>query len=111
MIRVLIKASSPIAKAGLGSLLQAHSGLRLVEESSGDVRGMGADSPPDVLLVEAMTLADPAARKAMDWAGAGGPVVMLVRNPAAEAVAEALRMGVKAVLQQRPERGGNCGGD
>jgi DNA-binding NarL/FixJ family response regulator len=59
---------------------------------------MGTDSPPDVLLVEAMTLADPAARKAMDWAIAGGPVVMLVRNPAAEAVAEALRTGVKAVL-------------
>jgi len=50
------------------------------------------------LLVEAETLADPAARKAMDWARAGGPVVLLVRNPAAEAVAEALRGGVKAVL-------------
>jgi DNA-binding NarL/FixJ family response regulator len=98
MIRVLIKASSPIAKAGLESLLQAHSALRLIEEFSGDARGMGTDSPPDVLLVEAMTLADPPARKAMDWAGAGGPVVMLVRNPAAEAVAEALRAGVKAVL-------------
>jgi DNA-binding NarL/FixJ family response regulator len=98
MIRVLIKASSPIAKAGLESLLQAHSGLRLAEESSVDGRGMAAHSPPDVLLVEAITLADPAARQAMDWAGAGGPVVMLVRNPAAEAVAEALRTGVKAVL-------------
>ena len=98
MIRVLIKASSPIAKAGLESLLQAHSGLRLVEESSGDAQGMAADSPPDVLLVEAITLSDPAARKAMDWASEGGPVVLLVRNPAAEAVAEALRTGVKAVL-------------
>ena len=98
MIRVLIKASSPIAKAGLESLLRAHSGLRFVEESSGDARGLAADSPPDVLLVEAITLADPAARRAMDWAGAGGPVVMLVRNPAAEAVAEALRAGVRAVL-------------
>ena len=34
----------------------------------------------------------------MDWAVQAGPVVMLVRNPAAEAVAEALRAGVKAVL-------------
>ena len=73
MIRVLVKASSPIAKAGLESLLQAHSAVRLVEESSGEGRGMEADSPPDVLLVEAGTLADPAARKAMDWASAGGP--------------------------------------
>jgi len=101
MIRVLVKASSPIAKAGLERLLQAHSALRLVEEYSGDVRGMGADSPPDVLLVEAGTLSEPTARKAMDWAGAGGPVVLLVPNPAAEAVAEALRAGVKAVLSSR----------
>jgi DNA-binding NarL/FixJ family response regulator len=98
MIRVLVKASSPIAKAGLESLLRANSAVRLVEDSSGDGRGMGTDSPPDVLLAEAGTLADPAARKAMDWASAGGPVVLLVRNPAAEAVAEALRTGVKAVL-------------
>jgi DNA-binding NarL/FixJ family response regulator len=98
MIRVLAKAASRIAKAGLESLLQAHPAQRLVEESSGDGRGMGVESLPDVLLVEAVTLADPAARKAMDWAGAGGPVVMWVNNPAAEAVAEALRAGVKAVL-------------
>jgi len=98
MIRVLVNASSPIAKAGLESLLAAHSALRFVEDSYDYGRGTGADSTPDVLLVEAATLADPAARKAMDWASAGGPVVMLVRNPAAEAVAEALRTGVKAVL-------------
>ena len=98
MIRVLVKASSPIARAGLESLLQAHPALRLVEDSFGDVRGIEAESPPDVLLVEAETLADPAAREAMDWAVAGGPVVLLVNNPATEAVREALRAGVKAVL-------------
>ena len=98
MIRVLVKASSPIVKAGLESLLRAHPALRLVKDSSGDGPGIGADSSPDVLLVEAGTLADPAARTALDWAGAGGPVVMLVHDPAAEAVAEALRAGVKAVL-------------
>ncbi len=98
MIRVLVKASSPIARAGLESLLEAHPALRLVEDSSGDAQGIEAESPPDVLLVEGETLADHAAREAMDWAGAGGPVVLLVRNPAAEAVAEALRAGVKAVL-------------
>ena len=98
MIRVLVKASSPIAKAGLETLLQAHSAFRLVQDSSGESRGNGADSPPDVLLVEAATLAESAARKAMDRAAAGGPVVLLVRNPAAEAVADALRAGVKAVL-------------
>jgi DNA-binding NarL/FixJ family response regulator len=98
MIRVLVKASSPIARAGLESLLQAHPALGLVEDSFGDARGIEAESPPDVLLVEAETLADPAAREAMDWAVAGGPVVLLVHNPATEAVREALRAGVKAVL-------------
>ena len=73
MIGVLVRASSPIARAGLESLLRAHSALRLV-------------------------LTDSAARKAMDRAAAGQPVVLLVRNPAAEAVADALRAGVKAVL-------------
>lgn len=98
MIRVLVQASSPIAKAGLESLLQAYSALRVVENSAEDARTMAVDSPPDVLLVEAETLADVAARKAIDWAAAGGPVVLLAHHPTAESVAEALRTGVKAVL-------------
>jgi len=98
MIRVLVKASSPISRAGLESLLHAHPALRLVEDSSGNATGTEAESPPDVLLVEAETLADPGAREGMDWAGAGGPVVLLVRHPATEPVADALRAGVKAVL-------------
>jgi DNA-binding NarL/FixJ family response regulator len=91
MIRVAIKASSPLAKAGLETLLHAQPGLGLVEDS-------GIDSPPDVLLVECETFAAPAAREAIEWASAGGPVVMLVRNPATEPVGEALRAGVRAVL-------------
>lgn len=98
MIRVLVKASSAIAKAGLESLLQASAGVRLVEESSPDARTMSSDLPADVLLVEASTLADSAARGGVEWAAAGGPVVMLIHNFTPEAVADALRAGVKAVL-------------
>jgi len=100
MIWVLIKASSAIVKAGLESLLRGNSDLRLAGDSPGRARGTGpaAESPPDVLLVEAETLADSSVREAMDWALAGGPVVVLVRNPAVEPVADALRAGVKAVL-------------
>jgi DNA-binding NarL/FixJ family response regulator len=87
-----------MARVRLASRLQAHPALRLVGDSFGDARRIEAESPPDVLLVEAETLADPAAREALDWAGAGGPVVLLVGDPAIEAVAEALRAGVKAVL-------------
>ena len=98
MIRVLVKASSPIARAGLESLLRAHPGVRLVEESSPGTRSLATDEPADVLLIETSTPADPAAREALDWAGAGGPVVMLVRDATPEAVAGALRAGVRAVL-------------
>jgi DNA-binding NarL/FixJ family response regulator len=98
MIRVLVKASSPMAKAGLESLLRPYSALRLVDEQSKDARGFESELPADVLLVEADTLSDPAARDALDWASTGAAAVLLVRNPAAEPVTEALRAGVRAVL-------------
>ena len=99
MINVLVKASSPIAKAGLESLLRPYSDLRLVEDLSKDVQGVESELPADVLLVEADTLSDPGAREALDWAGVGAAAVLLIRNPAAEPVAEALRAGLKAVLR------------
>jgi NarL family two-component system response regulator YdfI len=98
MIRVLVKASSPIVRAGLESLLRPDTHVLLVEDSPGHGRKTDTESPPDVLLVESSTLAENSAREAIDWAAAGGTVVLLVRDPAAEAVAEALRAGVKAVL-------------
>ena len=98
MTRVLIKASSRLAQAGLESLLSSHPALQVVEDLTGNARGVESESPPDVLLVETNTLADPAAHEAIDWAGEGGSVVLLVRNPALEPVAEALRAGVRAVL-------------
>ncbi len=100
MIRVLVKASSPIAKAGLESLLQGHSAVQLVGDSSADNAGSAHtfESESDVLVVEAESFADHSAHEAMDWAAAGGPAVLLVRDAAPEAIAEALRAGVKAVL-------------
>ena len=98
MIRVLVKASSPMTKAGLEGLLRPYSALRLVEDPSMDVRGVESELPADVLLVEADTLSDPTAREALDWASVGAAAVLLVRNPASEPVAEALRAGVRAVL-------------
>ena len=99
-MRVLIKASSPMAQAGLQSLLEEHPGFELVSASSLSAPGLksGDESLPDVYLVEAESLADNLAREAVDWAVAGGPVVLLVRNPGTEAVAEALGAGVKALL-------------
>jgi len=100
MIRVLVKASSAIAQAGLEALLEGQSGLELLRSPARGNPGIetGDESPPDVLVVEAESLADNAARDAMDWAATGGPAVLLVENPSAEPVPEALRAGVKAVL-------------
>ncbi len=95
MIRVLVKASSSISKAGLESLLLAHPGFQLVADSPGEPVGM---SPPDILVVETESLEDAPAREAVAWASAGGPVVLLARNPAAEEITEALRAGVRAVF-------------
>ena len=82
-----------------GSLPRPYSDLRLVEDLSKDAREVESELPADVLLVEADTLSDPAAREALDWAGGGATVVLLIRYPAAESVAEALRAGLKAVLR------------
>ncbi len=98
MIRVLIKASSEITRAGLEALLREHPSLEIVRDAPGTPLAAGPEPPFDVLIVEAETLRDPAAREAQDWARAGGPVVLLLRSPAGDAVTEALRAGVKAVL-------------
>ena len=98
---MLVKASSDITRAGLESLFRKHPGFRLVEGSTGEAAMAGPESGPEVLLVEAETLADPSAREAMEWAGAGGAAVLLVRDPASEPLAEALRAGVRAVLPSR----------
>jgi DNA-binding NarL/FixJ family response regulator len=98
MIRVLVKASSAIARAGLESLIKEHPGFQLIGDSTGGASVAGPESLPDVLVAEAESLADDSAREALDWASTGGPVVLLVRNLASESIAEALREGVKAVL-------------
>lgn len=100
MIRVLVKASSAIARAGLESLLRGHAGLQLAVEQPRGARHSQPDveTPQTVLVAEADTLADASAREAIEWAAVGAPVVLLLRNPAPESVTEALRAGVKAVL-------------
>ena len=87
-----------MAKAGLESLLRPYSALRLIDDLNRDARGVDSEFPADVLLVQADALADTAAREALDWASTGAAAVLLVRNPSAEPVAEALRAGVRAVL-------------
>lgn len=98
MIRVLVRASSPIAKAGLESLLRAHPGWELAAEPRHSDGRRSVESPDTILVAEAETFADPTAREGMEWARLGAPVMLLVRSPAAESIAAALRSGVRAVL-------------
>jgi two-component system, NarL family, response regulator YdfI len=98
MIRILVKAQTPVARAGLESLLAGHPGFQIVRNSSSGDSMPEPDAPLDAWVVEAETLADPPAREAINWGAAGGPVILLLRNPTAEIVAEALRSGARAVL-------------
>lgn len=99
MIRVQVKASSPIVRMGLETLIRDHPGFLLASDDS--IQGESAASTEwttDVLVVEAETPEDAAVREALDWASAGGTVVLLLRNPSGESIVDVLRNGVKSVL-------------
>jgi two-component system, NarL family, response regulator YdfI len=99
MIRVLIRASSPLIKAGLQTLLGSYPQLRVIDEPAGDrdlSDGMLTDSQPDVLLVESDI--DEGISEALETSASGAPLILLVRDSAAVSV-EAFRHGVRAVLR------------
>jgi len=100
MIRVLIKASSAIAKAGLEALLRAHPSFYLVDEPSeaGSTAVTPSGQQPDVVLAEIEDRDDEVAQEMFDWAASGASVILLVPHPAAEWIAKVLREGVKAAL-------------
>lgn len=96
MIRVLIKASSPIARAGLEALLRSHPELQVIVEPTDDINSSEVfplDSPIDVALVQTDSVENLA--EALDRTGAA--VILLVSDPATIS-AEAFRHGVRAVL-------------
>lgn len=101
MIRVRVRASSAVARAGLESLLQNHPSLRVLRdllEEQGDGEGMdGHDPEADVLVVEVDSCEDALTQEALRTAANGLPVVLLVPGTAAE-WADVLRRGVRAIL-------------
>lgn len=98
MIRVLIKASSPIVKAGLETLLRSHPELRVIDQPAnelGSSDGILTDSQPDVVLVQSDSIEVPA--EVLDDSIGGVPVILLI--PELSTISdEALRHGVRAVL-------------
>ncbi len=100
MIRVQIKASSAVVRAGLESLLQNHPSLHIIKEAFEDSlwgESADADPQPDVILAELENRGDETASEVLAAAANGTPVVLLVPGSATE-WADALRQGVKAVL-------------
>jgi DNA-binding NarL/FixJ family response regulator len=97
MIRVLIKASSPIARAGLESLIRGHSGIEAVDGSTDDDSESGAIEQADVVLAELESRDEDSVSEVIAEARAGIPIILLVRGPAAEWL-DVWREGVKAVL-------------
>ncbi len=126
MIRVLIKASSPVVKAGLEVLLRPYAQFQLIDEASDELNsdspagaftGTG-DSHADVILAEGDSAhqfegrgfsVGPSFNSDIRGAFTSGalvpeelvsqrsPVVLLVRDPT-EAWTDALRLGARAVL-------------
>lgn len=100
MIRVQIRASSEVARAGLESLLQNYPSLQILRNSFGeDESGDGAiaDVQPDVVVAEVESREDDITSEVLDAAASGIAVVLLVPGLATE-WAYVFRRGVKAVL-------------
>ena len=103
MIRVLIRASSAMVKAGLESIVRAYSSLHVVSDSGdsfgevGDADGVIADMEFDVVLAEVEGRDDENASLVLEDAASGAAVVLLVHGAAADWT-DTLRQGVKAVL-------------
>jgi DNA-binding NarL/FixJ family response regulator len=99
MIRVQIRASSEVARAGLESLLQNYPSLQILRNSFGDEFSEGAiaDAQPDVVVAELENRGDDITSEVLEAAAAGTAVVLLVPGSAIE-WADVLRRGVKAVL-------------
>ncbi|HEY6467635.1 MAG TPA: response regulator transcription factor [Candidatus Acidoferrales bacterium] len=111
MIRVLIKTSSPVVKAGIESLLRSYTQFHVIDEETGEIIGETADdddsersddlltseedSHADVILAEADAAHSGAS--IIDHASENTPVVLLVRDPAAS-WNDAVRRGARAVL-------------
>jgi two-component system, NarL family, response regulator YdfI len=100
MIRVLIKAPTPVARAGLESLIRSYPSLQVIGENGNQPEALGtvlADSYPDVIVAEIESQDDPHVQELLDEAASGTPVIVLVRDPSAEWGAM-FRHGVRGAL-------------
>jgi NarL family two-component system response regulator YdfI len=96
VIRVLVAASSILIRAGLEALVRASPSLDLAG-SEGDLTNLAAAIDrvrPDVALADLELEPDEPPPESL----APAPMVLLVNNPGASWIADALRSGVRAIL-------------
>jgi DNA-binding NarL/FixJ family response regulator len=95
MIRVLIKASSPVVKSRLAGLLRSHPQIQIVEGTARDFDFSSEnDVQPDVVLATADGDESPFAE--IERSAGETPLILLASGR--EERADALRHGVRAVL-------------
>src|SRR5579862_3069236 len=101
MIRVQVRASSAVVRAGLQALLQNHPSLRVIrsewnrDDAAADEQA--EEVQPDVVVAELEDRDDDALADVREAAADAIPVVLLVPGSATEWT-DMLRQGVRAIL-------------
>jgi DNA-binding NarL/FixJ family response regulator len=100
MIHVLIKAPTPVLRAGLKSLVRTYASVDVIDESPDEIGSSQSDLvdlQPDVILAELDGRDDESAREVLDAADSGIPVILLIHGAISE-WADVLTQGVRALL-------------
>ena len=96
MTRVLVLAPSPVARAGLESLLRGTGAVEIVGSVANWAEYSGED--PDVILVDSEN-GDELSIEMSD--SSPEPAWVVIADPGLSGIAEALRSGVRAVLPRQ----------
>jgi len=100
MIRVVIKAPTPVARAGLESLLRSYPSLQVVGGYTDSPDAFGnvvADSSPDVIVAQVESSDDAQLPQLLDEAANGTPVIVLAHGPSAQ-WGTMFRQGIRGAL-------------
>lgn len=107
MIRVMVKTSSPIVRAGLEQMLGSETGLRVMQELSGGRTDaeISDDEPPDVIIAEVEEADDDIALPdVLELSGPNTALLVLADDLASVPWSEVLSAGAKGVLPRRISR-------
>ncbi len=107
MIRVQLKSSSAVFRAGMEQMLLSEPGIQVVPE----VRGgrpeghVADDEPPDVVIAELEEAYEDAGwPDLLEFGGPDTALLLLVDDPVSYPVSDALRSGVRGILSRRSSR-------